>query len=1127
MKKRILSFILVLVMMLTMIPVLETEAKAAELKYTDLLLEIDWDLIKKVGSQTPGSNSCASFSLAYLRTILDGKVHYYSEYSTGTDEYDAYCPWTPYACYKNGIKQGKNEAFRWFYDELSKGKPVIAQVTGRGSVSHYVTVVGFENITSLDSMTENNFLIIDPVFPKSNVENMGKVGYQLYPTNNYGVCVDGTGKTVKFKATEACKHSYDKFGVCKNTCKQEYNYMASKDTKVAGIYEMVIDYYPRTDKPYSASENKTANVFPKGKEVTVEYSVVNHSNNLWYYVSYNGMKGYVFEDYVKFKRKIDQETPTPEVTTYTTTLNANGGVCGTKEITSTKDSAIGTLPTPTLNGYIFDGWYSAPYGGNRISSTDKVIGNGTIHAHWKHDGNKLSFNFNGGTYEGAAVTAQLTSVNNGRPGGALVVFNESGTTVNTNIYGCEIAVDSNGKIVGVRDYGDENKLTVPQGGFVLSGQHGWDDKTSQAYGGYVDVKNILELGTENTYVYLDYQDGMVYAYDNQLSYIASHKYVENGSIYENLPVPVKDGYFFRGWQIDGTDQYAAYNKVYIGSKLTAVWNTLDTMKPKAVDTYNGRIYELYEYPVSWYEAQTICEAKGGHLVTITSHEEQLVVANMAYNAPSNFYFIGCTDENEEGTWTWVTGEPFDYTCWGGTEPNGGIWENYGQMVAKENAYGIDVCGWNDNPPTFFGSLNDTFWDMSSSGFICEYEAHTHSYQQTVIPPNCYEKGYTLYECQCGYSYKDNYMEPYGHHPEVLYAKDATCTENGYTGDEVCRNCGVSFSEGEMIQSTGHKWDDGKIIKQPTETTVGIELFTCTVCSETMETQIAVSVHKHNYQNTVIAPTCTEGGYTLHKCACGESFKDTYTDALGHTPELKNAKDASCTNDGYTGDEICKTCGKTVKSGEVIKAKGHSYSNGKCTVCGAADPNYVPPTVKPTPPPADNPFSDVAESDWFHAPVLWAVQNGVTGGTSPTTFSPDAFCTRAQVVTFLWAANGKPEPTSMNNPFTDVSDSAWYCKAVMWAVEKGITGGTSPTTFSPDAFCTRAQVATFLYAAEGKPAVKNPNNEFIDVPDGAWYLNPVLWAKENDITGGIGGGKFGPDQTCTRAQIATFLYKAMS
>ena len=159
-------------------------------------------------------------------------------------------------------------------------------------------------------------------------------------------------------------------------------------------------------------------------------------------------------------------------------------------------------------------------------------------------------------------------------------------------------------------------------------------------------------------------------------------------------------------------------------------------------------------------------------------------------------------------------------------------------------------------------------------------------------------------------------------------------------------------------------------------------------------------------------------------------------------------------------------------------------------------------------------------------MLWAVENGVTGGTSPTTFSPDAFCTRAQVVTFLWAANGKPEPTSMNNPFTDVSDTAWYCKAVMWAVEKGITGGTSPTTFSPDAFCTRAQVATFLYAAEGKPAVKNTNNEFIDVPDNAWYLNPVLWAKENDITGGIGGGKFGPDQTCTRAQIATFLYKAM-
>ena len=368
-----------------------------------------------------------------------------------------------------------------------------------------------------------------------------------------------------------------------------------------------------------------------------------------------------------------------------------------------------------------------------------------------------------------------------------------------------------------------------------------------------------------------------------------------------------------------------------------------------------------------------------------------------------------------------------------------------------------------------------------------------------------------------------YSPATGHSAELQNTKTAACTTDGYTGDEVCTLCGKTLKQGEIIKAAGHKWDNGKVIKQPTETNEGIQRFTCSVCTETEDTSIPAIDHKHSFTETVIEPTCTEDGYTLHECLCGENYKDNYIDAVDHDTVLKNAKPPRCTTDGYTGDEVCTLCGKTVKSGESIKAKGHSFSNGKCAICGTADPNYK----EPSPTPAENPFTDVKNGDWFYTPVLWAVQNGVTGGTSPTTFSPDAFCTRAQVVTFLWAANGKPEPTTMNTPFTDVSNTAWYRKAVMWAVEQGISGGTSPTTFSPDAYCTRAQVATFLYAAQGKPPVKNTSNEFIDVPHDAWYLNPVLWAAENGITGGIGGGKFGPDQTCTRAQIATFLYKAMS
>ncbi len=155
--------------------------------------------------------------------------------------------------------------------------------------------------------------------------------------------------------------------------------------------------------------------------------------------------------------------------------------------------------------------------------------------------------------------------------------------------------------------------------------------------------------------------------------------------------------------------------------------------------------------------------------------------------------------------------------------------------------------------------------------------------------------------------------------------------------------------------------------------------------------------------------------------------------------------------------------------------------------------------------------------------MWAKENEVTGGKTADTFAPNEGCTRAQVVTFLWAANGKPEPKTTINPFDDVADDAWYLKPVLWAVENGITSGISKREFGPEQTCTRAQIVTFLYAAESKPVIKG-GSSFADVADTDWFAAPVIWAAENDITGGIGENKFGPNDTCTRAQVVTFLYK---
>ena len=162
------------------------------------------------------------------------------------------------------------------------------------------------------------------------------------------------------------------------------------------------------------------------------------------------------------------------------------------------------------------------------------------------------------------------------------------------------------------------------------------------------------------------------------------------------------------------------------------------------------------------------------------------------------------------------------------------------------------------------------------------------------------------------------------------------------------------------------------------------------------------------------------------------------------------------------------------------------------------------------------FTDVPANSWYAGAVAWAVEQGITSGTSDTTFSPNVSCTRAQMVTFLWRASGTPE-IGTTSPFSDVSADAYYYDAVLWAVEQGITGGTGGGKFSPDTPCTRAQMATFLWRANGSTEVTG-TTPFSDVSAETYYYNAVLWAYEQNITNGTGGGKFSPDATCTRAQM---------
>ena len=170
------------------------------------------------------------------------------------------------------------------------------------------------------------------------------------------------------------------------------------------------------------------------------------------------------------------------------------------------------------------------------------------------------------------------------------------------------------------------------------------------------------------------------------------------------------------------------------------------------------------------------------------------------------------------------------------------------------------------------------------------------------------------------------------------------------------------------------------------------------------------------------------------------------------------------------------------------------------------------------------FADVPVDAYCYEAVKWAASEGITGGIGNNLFAPGLPCTRGQIVTFLWRAAGSPAPKSMSS-FADVAEDAYYAKAVAWAVENGITGGTGDGKFSPDATCTRAQAVTFLYRASGSPAVSG-SAAFSDVAADAYYADAVKWAEKNGITGGIGGGLFGSGNNCTRGQIVTFLYRSV-
>lgn len=250
---------------------------------------------------------------------------------------------------------------------------------------------------------------------------------------------------------------------------------------------------------------------------------------------------------------------------------------------------------------------------------------------------------------------------------------------------------------------------------------------------------------------------------------------------------------------------------------------------------------------------------------------------------------------------------------------------------------------------------------------------------------------------------------------------------------------------------------------------------------------------------------------------------TENGSLSVTPKnAKKGSDVTITATPDKGYEVGDIVAKDAKGNKLtLKDNGDgtytfTMPASKVTVTAAFAEKKAEPIVP------EKLFADVSAEEYYYEAVKWASENGVTGGIGENLFGANLPCTRAQIVTFLWRAAGSPEPKGMSG-FVDVSADAYYAKAVAWAVEEGIVSGTSATTFDPDAVCTRAQSVAFLYRAFGEKVNKAAG--FSDVSADAYYADAVAWAVENGVASGIGGGLFAPDQDCARGQIVAFLYRA--
>lgn len=356
--------------------------------------------------------------------------------------------------------------------------------------------------------------------------------------------------------------------------------------------------------------------------------------------------------------------------------------------------------------------------------------------------------------------------------------------------------------------------------------------------------------------------------------------------------------------------------------------------------------------------------------------------------------------------------------------------------------------------------------------------------------------------------KDSWvLKTLGHDMTKTGAKEATCTEDGNNEYYTCSRCGGVFKdeagtqattvEAETLKKLGHDWSNKN----------GICARCDAKCTETHKPGTTCSVC-HKYTSYPYVP-----GAPTYPATAPAVPNGTVTVSPANASKGANVTVTVKPNEGY---ELGSLAVKDA-SGDLLPLA--DLGNGKYSFVMPDGKVSVEAEFVKT---AATSFADVPANAYFADAVKWAVDKGVTNGLSDTMFGPYESCTRAQIVTFLWRAAGSPELKTMSS-FTDVPASTYYAKAVAWAIENGITNGMTETTFAPDATCTRGQIVTFLYRALKGTASGSTN--FTDVKSDTFYADAINWAVANNVTNGTSNTTFSPNADCTRAEIVTFLYRA--